>query len=164
MLVRRVPGLDWPSVLRRLSHLWLPLGRRVVVIGGGLVGVELAEFLVERGRTVTVLEESPWLAPQMAIPRRWRSLHALREHGVELRTQVRVERIDDDGVHFRSADGEAQRVACEHVILAAGATPDSSLADRLGGSSPVLRTIGDCDGVRYLEGAIADGQRAGLEV
>ena len=42
--------------LRRLSYLWMPVGRRVAIVGGGLVGLELAEFLAERGRDVTVVE------------------------------------------------------------------------------------------------------------
>src|SRR5690606_7642133 len=44
------------DAIKQLSKLWMPLGKRVVIIGGGLVGLELAEFLVERGRQVMVLE------------------------------------------------------------------------------------------------------------
>ncbi|MBS0467063.1 MAG: FAD-dependent oxidoreductase, partial [Proteobacteria bacterium] len=47
---------DSAAALQNLSKLWMPLGKRVVVIGGGLVGLELAEFLLARGRQVTVLE------------------------------------------------------------------------------------------------------------
>lgn len=53
---RLVGALEDPDRLRRLSRLWMPVGRRVTVIGGGLVGVELAAFLAERGRKVTLLE------------------------------------------------------------------------------------------------------------
>jgi 2,4-dienoyl-CoA reductase (NADPH2) len=50
-------------LLDRLTHLWLPVGRRVVIIGGGFHGCEIAEFLVKRGRRVTILEESSRGAP-----------------------------------------------------------------------------------------------------
>ena len=60
--------------VRRLSRVWLPLGQRVVVVGGGLVGLELAVFLAERGRHVTVVEEGAQLGVPMALPRRWRSV------------------------------------------------------------------------------------------
>ncbi|MEH6634200.1 MAG: FAD-dependent oxidoreductase, partial [Halioglobus sp.] len=44
------------KLLRFMSKLWMPLANEVVVIGGGLVGLELSEYLVERGRKVTILE------------------------------------------------------------------------------------------------------------
>ena len=45
-----------PAFVRRVTHHWMPLGQCVVIIGGELVGMELAEFLVERGRQVTLLD------------------------------------------------------------------------------------------------------------
>ena len=52
---------DSSEAIQNLSRLWMPLGKRVAIVGGGLVGLELAEFLVDRGRQVTVLEEGPSL-------------------------------------------------------------------------------------------------------
>ena len=158
---RTVGALDRPGLVRMLSHRWMPIGTRVVVIGGGLVGVELAAFLCERGRTVTVLEENPWFAPEMAIPRRWRALHELREHGVELRTEVRVEEITDEGVVV-SGDGERQTLAADHVILATAPKSDPTSAEKFAGAAPEVHVIGDCSEVGYIAGAIASGNRIGL--
>ena len=47
---------DSTQAIQGLSKLWMPLGKRVVIIGAGLVGLELAEFLLDRGREVTVLD------------------------------------------------------------------------------------------------------------
>ncbi|AIT82195.1 hypothetical protein JI59_22010 (plasmid) [Novosphingobium pentaromativorans US6-1] len=44
------------DLVRRATHAWMPIGDKVVIIGGELVGVELAEFLMERGRQVTVVD------------------------------------------------------------------------------------------------------------
>ena len=63
------------TLLRFLSRIWMPIADEVVIIGGGLVGLELAEYLVERGRRVTVLEPGPALGPELAIVRRARVLH-----------------------------------------------------------------------------------------
>ena len=54
---RRLGLLDDPGRVAALSERYMPVGKRVVIVGGGLVGVELAEFLLDRGRHVTVLEE-----------------------------------------------------------------------------------------------------------
>jgi NADPH-dependent 2,4-dienoyl-CoA reductase/sulfur reductase-like enzyme len=129
-----------------------------VVIGGGLVGVELAEFLSERGRTVTVIEESPNLATEMALPRRWRALYALREHGVRLLSGAVVEAITDDGVLYLQ-HGEQQIAPADHVIIATGVAENRGLADALGGCGAAIHLIGDCRGVGYIEGAIMDAAR-----
>ena len=78
------------SRIQRMSHLWMPVGRRVAVVGGGLVGLELAEFLLERGRRVTVIEESGKFGAELSVVRRWRVLHGLRQHGAVLVNNSRL--------------------------------------------------------------------------
>ncbi|MFM8381550.1 MAG: FAD-dependent oxidoreductase, partial [Actinomycetota bacterium] len=68
---RTLKVLNDADRIRTLSKGWMPVGKRVVVVGGGLVGLELAEFLAERRRTVTVLEAGKHLGLPMAMPRRW---------------------------------------------------------------------------------------------
>jgi 2,4-dienoyl-CoA reductase-like NADH-dependent reductase (Old Yellow Enzyme family) len=146
---------DRLALTRELTRHWMPLGERVAVLGGGLVGVELAEFLSERGREVTVIEESQTLATEMALPRRWRALHTLRAHGVRLLTAAAVEEITDAGVMYRQ-HGERQIAAADHVIIATGVVENRSLADAFAGGGPDVHLLGDCKGVGYIEGAILD--------
>jgi 2,4-dienoyl-CoA reductase (NADPH2) len=161
----RVLGLgDDPARLRTLSKHWMPLGRRVAVVGGGLVGLELAEFLVERRRRVTVIEEGPCLAPQMAIPRRWRTLHILREHGAALLTGTRVTAFGPAGVECVTGDGERRLVGADTILLAAGVVPDRRLADALATTGLDVHTIGDAEEIAYLEGAILAGALVGRRV
>jgi NADPH-dependent 2,4-dienoyl-CoA reductase/sulfur reductase-like enzyme len=148
---------DRLELMRELTRRWMPLGRRVAIVGGSLVGVELAEFLSERGREVVVLEESGTFAAQMAPPRRWRALHHLRERGVELWAEARVEAIREEGVTFRDKDGGQHTVAADSVILAAGARANHALTEAIAHLGPEVHSIGDCDGVGYIEGAIRDG-------
>ena len=139
--------------LRRLSHLWMPVGKRVSIVGGGLVGLELAEFLAERGRDVTVVEAGEKFGTELAIVRRWRVLEDLQQLGVVL-----INRTDVSCIKERSltlvCDGDEVEIETDTVILASGATGDLSLAElsqRLGFETHVA---GDCDGVGYIEGAI----------
>jgi 2,4-dienoyl-CoA reductase (NADPH2) len=144
---------------RALTRRWMPIGRRVAVIGGGLVGVELAEFLCERGREVCVLEEGETLAMEMALPRRWRALHGLRQRGVALVTAVHVEEITDDHVVYTAADGARSTAPAETVILATGAGENRGLAEALQELGLEVHLLGDCSGVGYIEGAIMDAAR-----
>jgi 2,4-dienoyl-CoA reductase (NADPH2) len=150
---------DHISLTRALTRRWMPIGRRVAIIGGGLVGVELAEFLCERKRGVCVLEESDTLAVEMALPRRWRALHGLRQHGVSLLTGVRVEEITDEGVVYTAKDGARSSAAAETVILASGAGENRTLGDGLEGLGAEVHLLGDCSGVGYIEGAMMDAAR-----
>ncbi len=145
-----------PARLVRYTRLYMPIGKTVVVIGGGLVGIELSEFLTERGRAVTVLEQGDKPALEMAHPRRWRVLADLREHGADIITNVDNIRIQDAAVHYR-AGGMDRVTPAAHVILATGLTANHDFADtlRTAGMEPV--EIGDCTGVGYIEGAIHDG-------
>lgn len=153
---RRLGLLDDPGQVARLSERYMPIGDDVVVIGGGLVGAELAEFLLERGRNVTVLEEGEKFALEMAHPRRWRVLNDLRDHGVELIAEVSGVRIGATDVSFRAGE-EDRTIAAGTVVIASGLEADSSIADafRAAGHDPVV--IGDAGGIGYLEGAIHAG-------
>jgi len=150
---------DNASLIRKLSRRWMPVGKQVVIIGGGLVGVELADFLAERGRNVTVLEHGPKLAVEMALPRRWRALYELRERNVGMLTGVQVHEITDQGVVYSQAEGEKQLASADSVIIASGATANAQLTERLAAVGPKIYTIGDCGGIGYIEGALMDAAR-----
>ncbi|MFJ4396836.1 FAD-dependent oxidoreductase [Pseudomonas sp. NPDC089396] len=151
------------EAMEKLSRVWMPLGKRVVIIGGGLVGLELAEFLIARGRQVHVLESTTQLGRELAIVRRWRVLHGIRVHGGQLLTGVQVSAIEGNRVCYRTAEGEAAEVRCDSVVLASGARPDSSLVEQLASAGFKAVSIGDCQSLGYIEGAIAAGHRAGRE-
>ncbi len=147
------------ALVRAFSRLWMPVGQRVVIVGGGLVGIELAEFLVERGRIVTVLDPEEKLAPELSIVRRARVLHELAEHGCTLISgvdAVRCERYRVTATH----QGEPISVAADSVILALGAQGDSRVADTLSEAGYDVSVVGDCGRVGYIDGAIHSARAA----
>ena len=131
----------------------MPLGERIVLIGGGLVGLELAEFLAERGRNVTVIEESADLGAELAIVRRARILHMLRKAGVKLVKSAVVEKITATEV-FYSAEGETASAAADNVIISSGAYADKQLAQELVAAGLQTTAIGDCSEIGFIEGAV----------
>lgn len=147
--------------LQRLSHLWMPLGKRVTIVGGGLVGLELAEFLAERGREVTVIEAGRNLGIELSIVRRWRVLDHVRQLGVTLITQANVTAIDTHAVHYK-VDEQSSSCLADTVVMATGITTDNSLTNSLIAAGHTVKDIGDCNDVAYIEGAISAGYKAGL--
>ena len=147
------------SALRFLSKIWMPISKNIVVIGGDLVGLELAEFLVERGRTVKVLEPSAYLGPNLSIVRRSRVVHMLKEHGVDLLTNVMIKEICDQKVIFDHEKTE-KSLQADQVIIAIGANANLELADELNRLNIPLTSIGDCSSVGYIHGAVADARKA----
>ena len=151
------------SALRFLSKIWMPIAKNIVVIGGDLVGLELAEFLVERGRTVKVLEPSGSLGPNLSIVRRSRVVHMLKEHKVDLLTNVTIKEIDGQEVIFDHEEAQ-KSLQADQVIIALGADTNSELSDELTNLNMQLTSIGDCTSVGYIHGAIADARKAVIDL
>lgn len=149
-----------PELVTAASRYWLPFGRNVVIYGGGLVGIELAEFLAERGRKVTVLEESGLFATQFRLLRRWRALYECDRLGVDRIANVKQLSIEKDCVRYVTPGGQERAIAVDHVILAAGAGESSTLADTLRHAGFAVKAVGDCAEIGYIEGAIRSGHAA----
>jgi 2,4-dienoyl-CoA reductase-like NADH-dependent reductase (Old Yellow Enzyme family) len=148
------------DLVRAATKAWMPLGQNIVIIGGELVGIELAEFLHERGRHVTVIEPGPGLGKGLLLVRRMRILAELKEHGVPMYAGVGDIAINDKAVTWTDRDGEAQSAAADHVIVAMGAVGDTGFADGLMAEGFRVETVGDCTGVTYIEGAVRGGAEA----
>ncbi|MDX2355940.1 NAD(P)/FAD-dependent oxidoreductase [Dietzia sp. PP-33] len=143
-----------PAWIRRLTRIALPMGKDVVVIGGSLVGLELAEFLAERGRRVTLLHEDQQLGLPLAMPRRWTAVRRAREHGVAIHRRVTVTRITESGVEWADRKGTASSAPADMVIYADGTTASAPLADQLREAGVDCEVIGDAGEVGYIHGAI----------
>ena len=133
-----LPGGEHALLLRNyedslaLRAAFVP-GRRVVIIGGGFIGLELAASARARGCAVTLLEAAPRIltrgVPQ-AIAERLTARH--RAEGVDLRLGVSLARIEreDDGFNVVLADGESFAADC--VVAGIGAAPQIALAAQAG--------------------------------
>jgi len=154
---------DSRQALQGLSKLWMPLGKQVVIVGGGLVGLELAEFLLARGRKVSVLEPSDKPGRELSIVRRWRVLEAVEQHGA-LHRNASVLEIKAREVVWRDVQGATQCTAADSVVLAIGAEADDSVVRMLSDTGVAVHAVGDCNKVGYIEGAMHEGNRIGRMV
>ena len=149
-----------PDVVRRASRAWMPLGKKIAIIGGGLVGLELAEFLQERDRAVAVIDEVPRFGEGLPLVRRMRLMSELQEHGVELHASATDIAISDRAVQFRNSQGEVMAFSADQIIIAKGAREDLELAQELKQSGFRVQVLGDATGVSFIEGAIHGAREA----
>lgn len=143
-----------PALIREATKKWMPLDDNIVIIGGELVGLELAEFLVERGRKVFVMDSAPKMGAGLQIVRRWRVLDTLREHGVAMLTSLQNIEIKRDCVIAQKSDGRPVKIYADQIIVAKGASGDLRFANELRAAGHVVHEIGDCTGIHYIEGAM----------
>ena len=148
------------DLVRKATHTWMPLGKNIVIIGGELVGIELAEFLCERGRHVTVVDDAPRFGAGLTLVRRLRILAELRDHGVGLCPGSKDIKIEPGHVRFTDVAGDEHSVIADQVIVAKGATGDSTQAEAFRRAGLRVHEIGDGTGVGYIEGAMRDAMHA----
>ena len=138
------------------------VGQRVVIIGGGLVGCETAEFLSKHGKKITVIEMLDEPAAGVGSSFKPGLISRLAADGVTMMTGVECKKIFAEGVVITARDGKEQTLAADTVVLAAGAKPDRRLLQEIKGLAPEIYPIGDCVEPRRILEAISEGHRIGL--
>jgi len=153
-----------PSIIRWLLRFNFPFGKRIIIIGGGFAGCEIAEALGEKKRKVTILEDSERIGADIGVSTRWVTRSRLRAFGVRTETNARVTEITDKGVRFDRV-GSSEFLEADTILLVKGVRANDSLAQRLKGKAPILYSIGDCSepAGRIME-AIESGYRIAAEM
>jgi 2,4-dienoyl-CoA reductase (NADPH2) len=166
LLARWTHRLMPPKAVRIASRAWLPVGRRVAIIGGDLVAVELGEFLAHRGRLVSILEPGKEIAPEVGNKRRTEQMDRLDRLGVTVHVRAAVERITDDAVVFTPAGGTPRHLTADTVVVAGTPEPDTAMFDELMTAMPdaELHAAGDCTGLGLIRKATEDGARAACAI
>jgi 2,4-dienoyl-CoA reductase (NADPH2) len=154
-----------PRTLRWFTKIWMPIGKRVVIIGGDIHGCELAEFLTKRGRKVTIVDTSAVLGEGMINHLRAQLFWWLRKKGVTMISGVReYVAINDKGLVILTAEGYNRTIAADNVVPAVPMKPNNALLQSLQSKVPEVYDIGDCHEPKLIVDAIADGFRIASEI
>ena len=136
---------------------------RVVVVGGGMVGAETAEFLAEKGKKMTILEMLGRIGIDMVPMAILMLYQRLKKLGVAMITNAKVQRITEDGVVYEK-DGEKQTVEADSVVLAAGSKPNISLMKALKGKVAEIYAIGNAKETGNVLEAIHEASQMAHEI
>lgn len=156
-----IPGLSGAKLVTARDVLCgTPLsGKNVVIIGGGQVGCEVAEYLCEQGKNVTVIELLDAIARGMPHINKIPLELALEKHHVRIITRAAVVAVDYEGVTVKCV-GKTVRIPAEHVVVAVGAKPHVTAVETLVREKiPEVHMVGD----RMAAGGILEAVRDGFD-
>lgn len=164
------------------------IGEKVVIIGGGGIGAEVAYYLAEKGKRVTIVRrttpeelekdtgrgsptrlQKEYLPDLWGVatdlPRRYRMilLKRLGELGVKAIFGAQTKEITEKGVILRGIDGE-RKIEADTVVVVGSYKPNRELYLKLFGRVPELYTIGDCVEPRRILDAIGEGAYVALRI
>lgn len=131
------------------------LKNRVLVAGGGTVGVETAVFLGEAGKQVALVEKTSMIARELGPTLRPLFLQRLEENSVEIMVNTKLVAIGENEVLLEGMEGEKVYFA-ENVVIATGYEPDNSLMEELKNEGVETYTVGDAREVGKIIDAIHD--------
>jgi 2,4-dienoyl-CoA reductase-like NADH-dependent reductase (Old Yellow Enzyme family)/thioredoxin reductase len=160
-----IPGIDGQVVAFGEDILSgkVGMGNRVVIIGAGGVGTEVADFLAQRGKRVTIVEMLPEVGPLTGIPVAITQLlmPRLARYRVEIKTSTTVKEITDSGVVV-TKDGKEETIPdVDQVIVATGPRSADDLVNKIKGKVREMYVIGDAKKPRSAFEATREGAEAG---
>lgn len=128
----QIPGVDKPFVFDGVQVLKnsIKLGKEVVVVGGGFIGAEIALWLDEQGKAVTIVEESGHLMTDCEATNRVALTEKLALSKIKVITGGAVVKINDRGVVVNDGDNQIE-IAGDSVVTAVGFKPDRELGEKL---------------------------------
>lgn len=182
----------------KLVHAWdvfegkANLGKNVVVVGGGDVGVEVAMTIAEIGtitaeqlrfmmiyetepaeklkqllvtgiHKVSVVEMGKKFAPDINPGSRWSIMYRTKQLGVNLLKETRVLEIKKDAVIVENAEGQ-KAIPADTVVIAAGARPNNALYEQLKGKLDKVDVIGDAVNVGRIHNAVESAYRLAMTI
>ncbi|MDE4273539.1 FAD-dependent oxidoreductase [Phaeobacter gallaeciensis] len=180
---RRLPAaiggdLDGVFVVRGLSDVdamapHVTTGKRVLIVGGGYIGLEAAAVCAKRGLSVTLVEMADRILQRVAAPETSNYFRALHKgHGVDIREGTGLERLEGEhGRVARAVLGGGSTLDVDFVVVGVGIAPATTLAEQAGlaiengirvdaqgrTSDPSIWAAGDCASFPYK------GERIRLE-
>ena len=164
----KVPGIDDKKVIGCMEAFAHPekVGQKVMVIGGGLVGCEMALEYAQDGKEVTVVEALPKILSAgipSPIPNGQMIPDLFEHHHVAVLENHCLSAVEDGRVILES-DGQKKALDADSVVIAVGFRPVPSIAQELQGCGAAVYEIGDGQKVSTILHAVWDGYEVGNNI
>ncbi|MCL1827890.1 MAG: FAD-dependent oxidoreductase [Oscillospiraceae bacterium] len=159
-----IPGINKKNVIAVDRAYKTDTGDAVVMIGGGLCGIETALYLAMNGKKVTVIE----MAEKYAADANFRHIQSIDRElaacGVSVKTETRCVAVTDDGIKAAGKDGIEFFIPADTIVVSAGMKPLSSEVEALRDAGPEFVAAGNCSAVGTVRAAIVSGYNAAINI
>lgn len=160
-----IEGIDRPNVvgLDALHHEVPQTGQKVVILGGGLVGSEVAIYLDGLGKDVTVVEmKNDWASDAYFMHKNAMDIY-MRDSRIRIYTDTKAKAVTEKGLVCTTRDGEILLEA-DTVLLAAGMKADPEFVHRFDYTADRVFQIGDCIRPGRVVDAVTTGYYRALDI
>ena len=164
-LIPKMPGIDGKQVVTAIEILkgTKAAGETIVVIGGGLISVETAEFLAEKGKDVTIVEMLKSVAVDIGPTMRWGVVSRVKKK-THILTLTRAIEVKQGCVVVEGQDKSVKEIPADTVVVASGLKCRTSLAESVGKSGIECHVIGSCRRPGQIADAVEDAFAIGCKV
>ena len=165
-VIPKIEGIDGANVVvaEKAYGNEDQIGERVVVLGGGLVGCETAAHFGRLGRRVTIVEMREDVAMDAEVFYQTAVKVELRKNGTQILCGAAGQKVTQQGLIVRDADGSEKLIEADSIICAVGYKANQDLFDELNGSAPIVHRIGDARKAGKVTNAVSDGYYMALDV
>ena len=140
------------------------VGKRVLVVGGGGIGAETADYLSEMGKEVTLVEMLEEIASDLVAHLKHHLSQRLTEKGVTVLTSAKVKELGKGYALVEEASGTGKIDGFDTIVLAVGSKPNDRIAKSLEKKVPELYVIGDASEPREALEAVYEGEEIALKI
>ena len=155
-VVPPIPGIDGKNV-QSAEDVYVNTdlaGKKVAILGGGLVGLELGIFLAGQGRQVSIIEMMDHMGTGGNVLHEIGLDVQIREKKIDLRLSTKALEVTEAGVQVESLkDGSNELIAADTVIYAVGQRPMTEAATALNDCAPEFYMLGDCTAPKNIRQA-----------
>lgn len=164
-IIPNIPGVEKPIAVDCLSAIngAKPVGKKIVVIGGGLVGTETALDLAENGHSVTLVEMLPKIMKDVAVTDFLAYSKRIAKTDMRVLTETRLLEVLDNGARVSSKKGE-ETIEADTVILALGLKAEQGLYNELIAAGKEAYLVGDAVKAGKIFDAIHTAYRAAIRI
>jgi len=156
-------NLFGPEFLNWATKFYLPIGKNVVIVGGLIYGLEAAEFLIKRGRKVTIVEETDKLGTGILESHLPKLLAWLKKKGTTMMTGVKYEEITGAGLVV-SKNGQKQLLKADTILITVPPKRNEEYLAEFKAAVREVYQIGDGKEPRLIVDAIGEGSKIGRTI